>query len=90
MNAITQQIEQESETLPPALQEQVLDFVRFLKYKAERSVRIGQPDDEPNGTKLARLMTEIAERGTAFKEIEDPVVWQRETRKDRPLPNREG
>jgi len=33
-------------------------------------------------------MTQIANRGTAFKQI-DPIAWQREVRKDRPLPDRE-
>ena len=28
----------------------------------------------------------MAVRGVAFQDITDPVVWQREIRKDRPLP----
>ena len=33
-------------------------------------------------------LEKLAELGT-FSEIEDPVAWQREIRKDRPLPGRE-
>jgi hypothetical protein len=43
----------------------------------------------PNGSKLAKIMAEIAQRGDAFREIKDPAAWQREIRKDRPLPGRE-
>ena len=38
-------------------------------------------------TALAALQR-LRARGT-FREIADPVAWQRETRKDRPLPGRE-
>lgn len=88
MNTTTQEIIEEIATLPPEMQEEALDFVRFLKSKQKRATR-QMPEHEPNGTKLARLMEEIAKRGTAFKEIEDPGAWQREIRKDRPLPGRE-
>ena len=33
-------------------------------------------------------LRELAAMG-AFREIDDPVAWQREIRKDRPLPGRE-
>ncbi len=33
-------------------------------------------------------LKELRKRGT-FKEITDPVAWQREIRKDRPLPGRD-
>jgi len=32
---------------------------------------------------------ETAVHSNAFADIKDPAVWQRETRKDRPLPGRE-
>ena len=43
---------------------------------------------EPNGKKAAEILKKIADRG-GIKSIPDPVAWQREIRKDRPLPGRE-
>ena len=90
MNSITSQILQDVESLPLSLQEETLDFVRFLKLKTQNK----QPhpvieSNEPSGAKLARVMTEIAERGTAFRDLKDPAAWQRELRRDRTLPGRE-
>jgi hypothetical protein len=36
---------------------------------------------------VSHLFQALADMG-AFAEIEDPVAWQREIRKDRPLPGR--
>jgi len=41
-----------------------------------------------NGKKMAEALRKIAELG-GIKSIPDPVAWQREIRKDRPLPGRE-
>ena len=47
------------------------------------------PDEEAILSKpVSQLFQELADMG-AFSEIEDPVAWQREIRKDRPLPGRE-
>jgi len=90
MNHLTTQIIREVETLPPAMQQEVAHFVEFLKLKLEEPQSTeAASEQEPTGTKLARLMEQIAERGTAFSDIEDPAAWQREIRKDRPLPGRE-
>ena len=89
MNNLSQQLVHDIETLPLAMQEEVHHFVEFLKLKAKQPAEAAANDNkEPNGTKLAHLMEEVAERGTAFREIEDPAAWQREIRKDRPLPGR--
>ncbi len=45
-------------------------------------------EDKEKGKRLAGLFEKLAEKGT-FADIEDPVAWQRETRKDRPLPERD-
>lgn len=45
-------------------------------------------DLPPNGTAVAALLQELATAG-GVQSIEDPVVWQREQRRDRPLPGRE-
>lgn len=90
MNHLTAQIIHEVETLPPAMQQEVAHFVEFLKLKlAQPQPTEFASEQEPTGTKLARLMEEIATRGTAFRDIEDPAAWQREIRKDRPLPERD-
>ena len=41
-----------------------------------------------NHERIQELFDELA-AGGAFKDIKDPVAWQREIRKDRPLPGRE-
>ncbi len=88
MSSITQQILEDMERLPPEMQEEALDFIRFLKNKMEKKgTAITQ--SAPNGTKAVAIMEAIAARGTAFKDIEDPIAWQREIRKDRQLPGRE-
>ena len=43
---------------------------------------------EADGQAMAAALADIARRGT-FDSIKDPVEWQREIRKDRPLPGRE-
>jgi hypothetical protein len=41
------------------------------------------------GRKMREALERIAARGTLAAEIPDPVAWQREIRKDRPLLGRE-
>ncbi len=41
-----------------------------------------------NSNNAVAALRELAESG-AFAGIEDPVAWQREIRKDRPLPGRD-
>ena len=41
-----------------------------------------------SGQELARLLGLLADKGT-FDDIADPVAWQREQRRDRPLPGRD-
>ena len=43
---------------------------------------------EPNGAAMAEALERLAALG-GLKEFGDPVEWQRETRRDRPLPGRE-
>lgn len=90
MKTLTQRLLEEFETLPNSLQQEALHYIEYLQTKvASRQAEAPKQDGEPNGAKLARLMEEIARRGTAFQEITDPAAWQREIRKDRPLPGRE-
>lgn len=86
-DALAREIIEDIESLPPQMQEEALDFVRFLKSKLAKT-QIVPLEEEPNGTKLARLMEEMSKQNL-FSGIKDPVAWQREIRKDRPLPGRE-
>ena len=47
---------------------------------------IGSENKE--GKSIVELFQALADMGT-FADIEDPVAWQREQRKDRPLPGRD-
>ncbi|MBF0284527.1 MAG: hypothetical protein HQL51_08725 [Magnetococcales bacterium] len=47
----------------------------------------GEPE-VPNGARLAAIFQELADAGAA-ECFGDPLEWQREVRKDRPLPGRE-
>jgi hypothetical protein len=87
MSTITQQIFEDVGNLPLEMQEETLDFVRFLKTKLPNN-KLKSKENVPNGTKLARLMEE-ASRKNLFTHIKDPAAWEREMRKDRPMPGRE-
>lgn len=52
------------------------------------SSKSSETKKEPNGKALYKLMKEKAESG-GISEIDDPVKWQREQRKDKPLYGRE-
>jgi hypothetical protein len=75
--SLVEQIMEQLKTLSATQQAEVLDFVNLLC----------QREDERKGRIKESLQT-LAEMGT-FAEIEDPVEWQRQIRKDRPLPGRE-
>ncbi len=87
MSTTTQKIIENIDCLPPEMQEETLDFVRFLKTKLP-NIKFKQKKSEPNGAKLAQLMEEASKKNL-FSHINDPVAWQREIRKDRHLPGRE-
>lgn len=87
MNTVTRQILEDLAKLPPQMQEEALDFVRLLNEKLAKRETVSLKK-EPNGKEIAEIMAEMAGRGLAFQDITDPVAWQRETRKDRPLPGR--
>ncbi|HET8837795.1 MAG TPA: hypothetical protein VFM82_02250 [Flavobacteriaceae bacterium] len=70
----------------------LVKLVENLAKELGLSIRI--LDDNQNmsqgerSEKLYQLMEEMA-KNNVFAGIEDPVEWQREQRKDRPLPGRE-
>jgi hypothetical protein len=47
-----------------------------------------EKNDRPTRETALAALRELRKLGT-FKEITDPVAWQREIRKDRPLPGRD-
>lgn len=51
---------------------------------------LDEPDQTADrGKRMAEALEKLA-ASDAFSEISDPVEWQREIRKDRPLPGRDG
>lgn len=50
-------------------------------------VSVGPKLKKSNGKKMAEILGKIAAAG-GIPSIKDPVKWQREIRKDRPLPGR--
>jgi len=58
--------------------------------KSESNKKEEEPElsDKERSQKLYQLMEEMAASG-AFSSIKDPVAWQEEIRKDRPLPGRD-
>ena len=47
-----------------------------------------EEDPESGGKSIVELFEALGDSG-AFAEIDDPVAWQGEIRKDRPLPGRD-
>jgi hypothetical protein len=46
-------------------------------------------DDATRRQRILEALNALAARGTYAADVTDPVEWQREIRKDRPLPGRE-
>ena len=65
---------------------EVSNLVERLKSTSETSF-CADDSFKPNGIAMARIMEKMAARN-ALSEIKDPSAWQREIRKDRPLPSR--
>lgn len=87
MSFITQQLLNDMECLPPDMQEQALNFVRFLKTKHSKMETATVKPAEANGLKAVEILNALAARGTALREITDPVAWQKDIHQSRPLPN---
>ena len=64
-------------------------YTKQAQKDAKKLAAFGLKKKHSNSAKVVQLMAHIAERGTAFREIDDPAVWQREIRQDRPLPGRD-
>jgi antitoxin component of MazEF toxin-antitoxin module len=65
------------------------------KYVEDAQLKSGQktiialpiPELKQNRGKIQEILRQLHEIGV-YKDIKDPVAWQREIRKDRPLPGR--
>jgi heat shock protein HspQ len=53
----------------------------------QRIVTETEDERRQRGQQMAKILQKIADTGGT--NIDDPVAWQRETRRDRPLPGRE-
>jgi hypothetical protein len=67
---------------PPALDGPTLVEITILRPAETEEER------RARGRRAAEALQQIAEAG-GIASIEDPVAWQREIRRDRPLPGRE-
>ncbi len=65
-------------------------YVDDAKLKLGQKIQVGEPIVAPKQDRKAiqQAIRNLQAIG-AFKDIKDPVAWQREIRKDRPLPGRE-
>lgn len=83
---LLEQIEKQLSVLPPEKQIEALDFITFLQQQAQSARSVSA--EKERGKRIKAALQTLAELGT-FADITDPVEWQRQIRKDRPLPGRE-
>jgi hypothetical protein len=67
---------------PPDLEGPTLAEITVIRPESEEERRA-------RGLRAAEALRQVGEAGGAIASIEDPVAWQREIRRDRPLPGRE-
>lgn len=82
---LLEEIQQRLNNLPLEKQSEVLDFVAFLQERLH-STRSASAEAQ-RGKRIKDALQTLAKLKT-FADISDPVEWQRESRKDRPLPGR--
>ncbi len=70
---------------------EVADMIERLAKKLNLKIIKNSRENEnlKRSKEALKIMKRIARRGTLVKAIPDPVAWQKEIRKDRPLPGRE-
>lgn len=83
---LMEQIEKQIRQLPPESQREVLDFATFLQLRAHSAPPVSV--EAERGKRIKAAFLKLAEL-KVFADIKDPVEWQRQIRKDRPLPGRE-
>lgn len=77
------------EALPHAEKFQLMQSL-LTSLAREEGLSLQEPAQpkESQGQRMAAILQRMADRN-ALPEITDPVAWQKEIRKDRPLPGRE-
>lgn len=86
MNTLLQQLHQHASVLPSPLQAELLNYAIYLEQKAKEGSSSAISDAQRR-----KRLAEALEKAAAlnpYREITDPVAWQREQREDRPLPGR--
>ena len=73
---------------PESLKVELLHYTLFLEQKLNNPIHTSRLI-ESERRQLLRDSLEAAVQVNPFREIADPVAWQREMRRDRPLPGRE-
>ncbi|MEI7844231.1 MAG: DUF2281 domain-containing protein [Chloroflexota bacterium] len=81
---LIEQIQNQAQKLPPEKQREALDFITFLQQRISNPVS----SQTKKRKRLEKAFNTLAELGT-FADITDPVEWQRQNRKDKPLPGRD-
>jgi hypothetical protein len=81
-------INEHAARLPEALRLELLHYLLFLEEKSGTFPKSPAPAEDQRREALAEAFSELERLGT-FAEITDPAAWQREIRRDRPLPGRE-
>lgn len=66
---------------------QYIDDAR-LKLGQKATIQLPIPEVRQDRGRIQTLFKQLQELG-AFKSMQDPAAWQREIRKDRPLPGRD-
>ena len=79
-------IAEHAQNLKPAEQKEVMDFILFLEQRASQPA--ARLDDDERKRRLAEALHQL-QLANPFKDITNPVAWQREIRQDRPLPGRD-
>ena len=75
------QIEKQLTQLPPEKQNEVLDFILFLRQRLQSAPAT---TDAERGQRIKAAFQTLARLKT-FGDIEDPVAWQKQIRQDRQL-----
>ena len=68
---------------------EIADMIVGLAKKLNCNVISNSYSSQSNTEEIINIMKKVANRGTLSKSIPDPIQWQRDIRKDRPLPGRE-
>lgn len=85
--ANTQVLHEAVDQLHPADVNQVLDFIGYLKEKRGTRLKADETEEERQAAIEQALEALIA--SDVASRFGDPLEWQREVRKDRPLPGRQ-